>query len=222
MGDAENRPHDHTLVAIASNWDTILNKQKMLYENHNQYLTRSQKLQQRKLGPFTVTKRITNTTYRIQQDQDPTNTKTVHRNQSVECYPKEGSIQAMIEEYVAPDHHNDNFYERFMAQGSRDFNKSSATEEHVSLPFPIQPLQSVSSTDKRSDFTHTVAIRELSLHLLFSNHQRYRLQLPLKLQLLIHLLQGQPKFLSRNPEDPLPQSNNFFRNSVKLRTKELK
>ena len=36
---------------------------KVLYENHKQDLTRSQKLQQRRLGPFTVTKRITNTTY---------------------------------------------------------------------------------------------------------------------------------------------------------------
>ena len=37
--------------------------QKVLYENHKQDLTRSQKLQQRRLGPFTVTKRITNTAY---------------------------------------------------------------------------------------------------------------------------------------------------------------
>ena len=47
--------------------------QKVLYENHKQDLTRSQKLQQRKLGPFTVTKRIiTNTTYQIQDDKDST------------------------------------------------------------------------------------------------------------------------------------------------------
>ena len=46
--------------------------QKVLYENHKQDLTRGQKLQQRRLGPFTVTKRITNTTYQIQDDKDPT------------------------------------------------------------------------------------------------------------------------------------------------------
>ena len=56
--------------------------QKVLYENHKQDLTRSQKLQQRRLGPFTVTKRITNTTY--QDDKDPTVVKTVHRNHLVE------------------------------------------------------------------------------------------------------------------------------------------
>ena len=51
---------------------------KVLYENYKQDLKRSQKLQQRRLGPFTVTKRITNTTYQIQNDKDPTVIKTVH------------------------------------------------------------------------------------------------------------------------------------------------
>ena len=90
--------------------------QKVLYENHKQDLTRSQKLQERRLGPFTVTKRITNTTYQIQDDKDPIVVKTVHRNHLVEYYPKEGSLPAMTEEYVPSDHQNDNFYERFMEQ----------------------------------------------------------------------------------------------------------
>ena len=62
--------------------------QKVLYENHRQDLSRSQKLQQRRLGPFTVTKRVTSTTYQIQDDKDPSIMKTVHRNHLVECYPK--------------------------------------------------------------------------------------------------------------------------------------
>ena len=77
--------------------------QKVLYENHKQDLTRNQKLQQRKLGPFTVTKRITKTTYQIQDDKDPTVIKTVRRNHIVEYYPEEGSLPAMIEEYVPSD-----------------------------------------------------------------------------------------------------------------------
>ena len=36
--------------------------QKFLHENHRQDLSRSQKLQQRRLGPFTVTKGVTSTT----------------------------------------------------------------------------------------------------------------------------------------------------------------
>ena len=88
--------------------------QKVHYENHRQDLTRSHKFQQRRLGPFTVTKRITKTTYQIQDDKDPTIIKTVHRNHLVEYYPKEGSLTAMIEEYVPSVHQDDNFYERFM------------------------------------------------------------------------------------------------------------
>ena len=127
--------------------------QKVPYENHKQDITRSQKLQQRRLGPFTVTKRITNTTYQIQDDRDPTNIKTVHRNQLVEYYPKEGPLPAMIEEHVPSDHQNDKFYERFMEQRTRDLNKPSKTEEHDSFPFPIEPLRSISSTNqpKRSN-----------------------------------------------------------------------
>ena len=58
--------------------------QKILYKNHKQDLTRRQKLQQRRLGPFTVTKCTTNTTYQIQDDKDPTVINTVHRNYLVE------------------------------------------------------------------------------------------------------------------------------------------
>ena len=122
--------------------------QKVLYENHKQDLSRSQKLQQRKLGLFAVTKRMKNTTYQIQDDKDPTINKTVHRNHLVEYYPKEGSLPAMIEKYVPPDHRNDNFYKRFMKQRARDLNNPSTTEEHDSFPFPIEPLRPISSTHK--------------------------------------------------------------------------
>ena len=72
--------------------------QKVLYENHRQDLSKSQKLQQRRLGPFTVTKQVTSTTYQIQDDKEPFVMKTVHRNYLVEYYPKEQSLPAMIEE----------------------------------------------------------------------------------------------------------------------------
>ena len=58
--------------------------QKVIYEKHRQYLSKSRKLQQRQLGPFTVTKRVTNKTYQIQDDKDPTILKTVHRKHLVE------------------------------------------------------------------------------------------------------------------------------------------
>ena len=56
--------------------------QKVLYENHRQGLAKSQKLQQRRLGPFKATKRVTNTTYQIQDDKDPTILKTASKSPS--------------------------------------------------------------------------------------------------------------------------------------------
>ena len=46
-------------------------------------ISKSQKLQQRRLELFIATKCIANTTYQIQNDNDPTTTKTVHRNHVV-------------------------------------------------------------------------------------------------------------------------------------------
>ena len=82
---------------------------KVLYENHRQDLSKNQKLQQRRLGPFTVTKRVTITTYQIQDDKDPSVIKTVHRNHLVEQYLTEESLPAMIEEYVPHDQRRDDF-----------------------------------------------------------------------------------------------------------------
>ena len=116
--------------------------QKVLYENHRQDLSKSQKLQQRRLGPFTVTKRITNTTYQIQDDKDPTILKTVHRNHLVEYYPKEESLPPVIEEYVPSDTHRDDFYERFMERRVQQLIDPKGTATHDSIPFPMVPLSS--------------------------------------------------------------------------------
>ena len=64
--------------------------QKILYENHRQDLSKSPNFHKRRLKPFTVTKLLTNRTYQIQDDRDPTILKTVHRNHLVEyCLKKE-------------------------------------------------------------------------------------------------------------------------------------
>ena len=125
--------------------------QKVLYENHRQDLSRSQKLQQRRLGPFTVTKRVTNTTYQIQDDKDPTILKTVHHNHLVEYYTKEKNLPPMIEEYVPMDRHLDYFYERFMEQRIQKVNKPGQSGMKESLPIPIEPLRTapVSFPQKR-------------------------------------------------------------------------
>ena len=63
----------------------------------------------------------------------------------------------MIEEYVPSDHQNDNFYEHFMEQRTRDLNNPSTTEEPDSFPFPIEPLRSIPPTNqpKRSSMHST-------------------------------------------------------------------
>ena len=98
--------------------------QKVHYQNHRQDLSKSQKLQRRRLGPFTVTKRVTNTTYQTQDDMEPMNIKTVHRNHLVEYHPTEETPPPMIEEYVPMDTRHVDFYERLMEQRIQKLNNS--------------------------------------------------------------------------------------------------
>ena len=129
--------------------------QKIFYENHRQDLSKSQKLQQRRLGPFTVTKRVTSTTYQIQDDKDPSVIKTVHRNHLIEYYPKKESLPAMIEEYVPHDERRDDFYERFSEQPIGKLNSFTAPPAEYTIPFPIRPLPTapVVALHKRDSIT---------------------------------------------------------------------
>ena len=129
--------------------------QKVLYENHRQDLSKSQKLQQRRLGPFTVTKRVTSTTYQIQDDKDPSITKTVHRNHLVEYYPKEESLPAMIDEYVPHDQRHDDFYERFLEQRIGKLNSFTTPPAEDTIPFPIRlvPTAPAIASHKRDSLT---------------------------------------------------------------------
>ena len=128
---------------------------KFLYENHRQDLSKSQKLQQLRLGPFTVTKRVTSTTYQIRYDKDSSITKTVHRNHLVEYYPKKESLPAMIEEYVPHDQRHDDFYERFLEQRIGKLNSFTDQLAADPIPFPIRPLPKapVVASHKRDSVT---------------------------------------------------------------------
>ena len=115
--------------------------QKVLFKNHRQDLSKSQKFQQRRLGPFTVTKRITNTTYQFQDDNDSTIFKTVHRNYLVEYYHEEETLHPMLEKYVPMDRRPDDFYEKFMEQRIQKINNPGQLAMEDSLPFPIEFLR---------------------------------------------------------------------------------
>ena len=129
--------------------------QKVLYENHRQDLSKSQKLRQRQLGPFAVIKRVTSTTYQIQEDKDPSVMKTVHHNHLVEYYPKEESLPAMIEEYVPHDQRLDDFYERFLEQRFGKLNGFTEPLAADPILFPIRPLPTapVVTSHKRDSIT---------------------------------------------------------------------
>ena len=107
------------------------------------------------MGPFTVTKRVTSTTYQNQHNRDPSNTKTLHRNHLVEYYPKEESLPAMIEEYVPPDKRHDVFYERFLEQRIGEVNSFTEPLAADPIPFPIRPLPTapVAASPKRDSIT---------------------------------------------------------------------
>ena len=119
---------------------------KVLNENPRQDHSKSQKLQQRRLGPFTVTKRVTNTTYQIQDDKDPTTPRTVHRNHLVEYYPKEETVPPKIEQYVPMDKSHDDFYERIMEQRIQKIYDPEQSGMENSLPFPVEPLRTAPVT----------------------------------------------------------------------------
>ena len=129
--------------------------QKVLYENNRQDLSKSQKPQQWRLGPFTVTKRVTSTTYQIRDDKDPSMTKTVHRNHSVDYYPEEESLPAMIEEYVPRDQRRDDLYERFLEQRIGKLNSFTKPLAAHPIPFPIRPSPTapVVASQKRDSLT---------------------------------------------------------------------
>ena len=120
--------------------------QKVLSEDHRQDLSKSQKFQQRRHGPFTMTKRVTNTTYQIQDHNDPTSLKTLNRIHPVEYYPKEDILPPVIEEYVPMDRRPDDFYERFMKKRIPKLNNPGPPGMEDSLPFPVEPFRTAPVT----------------------------------------------------------------------------
>ena len=107
------------------------------------------------MGPFTVTKRVTSTTYQIRDNKDPSISKTVHRNHLVEWYPKEESLPAMIEEYVPHDQRRDDFYERFLEQRIGKLNSFTEPLAVDTIPFSIRllPTAPVVALHKRDSIT---------------------------------------------------------------------
>ena len=72
-----------------------------------------------------VTRRITSTTYRIQDDTDYP--KAVHCDLLFDYYSREETLPQMFEEYVPKDRRHDDFNERFIGTTNLEVKKPRAT-----------------------------------------------------------------------------------------------
>ena len=118
----------------------------------------------------------------------------------------------MIEEYVPSNYSNDNFHERFVEQRTRDLNNPSATEEHDSFPFPIEPLRPIWSTNqpKRSSMRSNDSGITSPLASSRTPVLCHHLQSLPKHPLPSHLLLKQHNLLICHPGNLLARFNNLF------------
>ena len=124
--------------------------QKVFLENHAQDLTRSQKLKQLRVGPFTVTKQITNTTYEIREDANPDNVKTTHRNHLIEYFPKEERLPPLITNYAVISKDSD-FYKHLVNSQIEQYNSGKEKYSLDVMPFVITPIQNNSEIQPKEN-----------------------------------------------------------------------
>ena len=87
--------------------------QKLFLKNRTAHLSRSQKLKQLRVCPFTVTKQMTNTTYELREDANPDNIKVTHRNHLIEYFLKEERLPPLITNYASITKNSD-FYQHLV------------------------------------------------------------------------------------------------------------
>ena len=124
--------------------------QKVFLKNHAQDLTSSQKLKQQRVGPFTVTKQITNTMYEIREDANPDNIKTTHSNHLSEYFPKEERLPPLITNYAVISRDSD-FYKHLVNSQIEHFNSGKGKRSLDVIPFVITPIQNKSDSQQKDD-----------------------------------------------------------------------
>ena len=122
----------------------------MFLENHEQDLTRSQKLKQLRVGPFTVTKQITKTTYEIREDANPDNVKTTHRNHLIEYFPKEERLPPLITNYAVISRDSD-FCKHLVNAQIEQCNSGKEKHSLDVMPLVITPIQNNSDRQQKDD-----------------------------------------------------------------------
>ena len=125
--------------------------QKVFLEDHAQDLTRSQKVKQLRIGPFTVAKQIANTTYEIREDANPDNVKTTHRNHLIEYFPKEERLPPLITNYAVIPRDSD-FCKLLVNSQIEQYNSGKEKQSLDVMPFVITPNQNSSDKQQKNDF----------------------------------------------------------------------
>ena len=119
-------------------------------QNHAQDLTKSQKLKQLRVGPFTVTKQITTTTYEIREDAKPDNIRTTHRNHLIDYFPKEERLPPLITNHAVKSRVSD-FYKHLVNSQFEQYNSGREKHSLDVMLFAILPIQNNSNRQQKDD-----------------------------------------------------------------------
>ena len=187
--------------------------QKVFLENQAQDLTRSQKLKQLRVGPFTVTKQITNTTYEIREDANPDNVKTTHRNHLIEYFPKEERLPPLITKYAVISRDSD-FYKHLVNSQIEQYNSGKEKHSLDVMPFVITPIQNNSDAQQKEDIEFSPRA-DSGIHSPASSTQfspRSQKSSPYENRALFPL----PEFQSQNlPMTPMPRQPHDLQNAIR-------
>ena len=118
--------------------------QKVLRENFNKELNKSKKLSSLRSGPYTVLRKITNTTYEIELDENPGKKLHSHRNHLIEYFPKDETVPSMIKDYHRPQESSDDhrqFYRNLNRTAVDDYNQYIPHAESRFTSFPAIQTQ---------------------------------------------------------------------------------
>ena len=142
--------------------------QKVLRENFNKELNKSKKLSSLRSGPYTVLRKITNTTYEIELDELPGKTLHSHRNHLFEYFPKDETIPSMIKAYNRPEKLPDDhrqFYQNLNKTAVDDYNQYVLHAESRFTSFPAIETHGHKTTNDQKGRTDEVDSGFNSWHL---------------------------------------------------------
>ena len=116
-------------------------------------MSRSQKLKQLRVGPFTVTKQTTIATYEIQEDAIPKNIKVTHRNHLIEKFPHEERLPPLITNF-APITEDSVFCDHLVLSQSENYNSDQQKCSLDVMAFILSPLRDIIEKFQQNQKNH--------------------------------------------------------------------